>query len=48
VSGDLADLVSGRKKGRETNKERTLYVFRGLALGDLALAALVYQAFAKD
>lgn len=40
VSGDLADLVTGRVPGRLDAVERTAFVFRGLALGDFALAAL--------
>lgn len=40
VSGDLVDLVTGRVPGRLDAVERTAFVFRGLALGDFALAAL--------
>lgn len=47
VSGDLADLVSGDRVGRYTEGERTAFVFRGLALGDLAVAALAYQHMCK-
>lgn len=38
VLGDLGGLVLGRIKGREKPEERTAFIFRGLALGDLALA----------
>lgn len=43
VQGDLAGLVTGAVSGRGGPQERTAFVFRGHALGDLALAALVYQ-----
>ncbi|MFK7964911.1 MAG: ornithine cyclodeaminase family protein [Burkholderiaceae bacterium] len=45
VHGDLADLVHGRVKGRANAQDRTAFVFRGHALGDLALAVLAYQRF---
>lgn len=40
VSGDLAGLVLGRIEGRRSDEERTAFVFRGHALGDLALSGL--------
>lgn len=43
VQGDLTGLVSGEAIGRETDEERTAFVFRGLALGDLAVAGLAYR-----
>lgn len=43
VTGDLFDLVTGAVVGRATNAERTAFVFRGLAMGDLALASLGYE-----
>ena len=43
VAGDLAGLVCGDIAGRQGADERTAFVFRGLALGDLALAALAYR-----
>jgi ornithine cyclodeaminase/alanine dehydrogenase len=42
VAGDLSDLVGGAIPGRADAAERTAFVFRGLAVGDLALAALAY------
>jgi ornithine cyclodeaminase/alanine dehydrogenase len=45
VAGDLFGLVCGDFPGRKSVKERTAFVFRGLALGDLALAALAYRRF---
>jgi ornithine cyclodeaminase/alanine dehydrogenase len=43
VRGDLSGLVTGDAVGRESAGERTAFVFRGLALGDLAVAGLAYQ-----
>ncbi len=43
VSGDLTGLVNGGVRGRNSDDERTAFVFRGLALGDLAVAGLAYQ-----
>jgi ornithine cyclodeaminase/alanine dehydrogenase len=43
VSGDLTALVNEEITGRSTATERTAFIFRGLALGDLAIAALAFQ-----
>lgn len=43
VGGDLTGLVTGSMSGRCADDERTAFVFRGLALGDLAVAGLAYQ-----
>ncbi|SFD97606.1 ornithine cyclodeaminase family protein [Nitrosomonas sp. Nm166] len=43
VCGDLSGLVNGSVPGRCSDSERTAFVFRGLALGDLAVASLVYR-----
>lgn len=40
VTGDLAALVGGQVAGRDDPALRTAFAFRGLALGDFALAAL--------
>ena len=45
VSGDLSGLVLGDFKGRVKEADRTAFILRGHALGDLALAALAYQKF---
>ena len=42
VAGDLADLATGAIPGRRHDDERIVFAFRGLALADLALAALCY------
>lgn len=43
VAGDLIGLVSGDVAGRQSKSERTTFAFRGLAVGDLALAGLAYS-----
>lgn len=43
IDGDIAELVTGQVKGRSNKSERTAFVFRSVALGDLAVAALVYE-----
>ena len=42
-AGEVADLVTGGLRGRETADERTALVFAGLGLADVAVAAAVYQ-----
>ncbi len=43
VTGDLSQLVLGKHKGRNRDSDRNAFVFRGHAMGDLALSVLVYQ-----
>jgi ornithine cyclodeaminase/alanine dehydrogenase len=43
VTGDLSNLVCGEIAGRENAQDLTAFAFRGVAVGDLALAALAYQ-----
>ncbi|MGH9524117.1 MAG: ornithine cyclodeaminase family protein [Terriglobales bacterium] len=43
VHADLAELVSGRKAGRESATERTIACNLGLALDDIATAKLIYE-----
>ncbi len=43
VAGDLTGLVAGGIAGRSKMDERTAFVFRGLALGDLAVSGLAFQ-----
>ncbi|KAA3622196.1 MAG: ornithine cyclodeaminase family protein, partial [Proteobacteria bacterium] len=45
VAGDITGLVTGAVPGRQGDEERTAFVFRGLSLGDLALAALAWQRY---
>jgi ornithine cyclodeaminase/alanine dehydrogenase len=42
VAGDLTGLVCGDVAGRQSAGERTTFAFRGLAVGDLAVAGLAY------
>jgi ornithine cyclodeaminase/alanine dehydrogenase len=42
VAGDLTELVCGDVPGRQSAGERTTFAFRGLAVGDLAVAGLAY------
>ncbi len=44
VTGDLLDLVSGRVISPARTKECTAFAFRGMAVGDLALASLAFEA----
>ena len=43
IKGDIFDLVMGRIDPQTSDQQRTAFVFRGLALGDLALTALVIK-----
>ena len=43
VHGDISNLVMGDVAGRGGPGERTAFIFRGHAIGDLALSALAYQ-----
>ena len=45
VDGDLSGLITGKVAGRSSDDDRTAFVFRGHALGDLALSALAYQKY---
>lgn len=48
VTGDLSGLVLGKFEGRSNEGDRTAFIFRGHALGDLALASLAYQKFRES
>jgi ornithine cyclodeaminase/alanine dehydrogenase-like protein (mu-crystallin family) len=43
VHADLGELVTGKKPGRETDRERTMTANLGLALDDMAVAPLLYN-----
>ena len=47
LSGELADLVAGRRPGRRSADEITIFDSTGTALEDLAAAALVYEKAAE-
>jgi alanine dehydrogenase len=40
---DLCDLIMGRHPGRRRVDERVLFLFPGMVLGDLAVAAMIYD-----
>jgi alanine dehydrogenase len=46
---DLGDFIMGRHPGRRRQAERALFLFPGMVLGDLAIAAMIYaMACEKD
>lgn len=47
IKAELADLVSGRQKGRENDNEITLFKSVGAALEDLAGAILAYESVTR-
>lgn len=47
IKAELADLVSGRHKGRENDNEITLFKSVGAALEDLAGAILAYESVTR-
>jgi len=47
VTGDLSGLVLGKFSGRNRDSDRNAFIFRGHAMGDLALSILAYQRASK-
>jgi ornithine cyclodeaminase/alanine dehydrogenase len=47
VDGDMSELITGEVNGRESRAERNAFVFRSVALGDLAVAALAFEKLKK-
>ena len=45
IDGDLSKLVSGQVLGRHHADQRTGFIFRGHALGDLALSVLALEKY---
>ena len=43
IYADLAEIVSGKKPGREKTDERTMSMNLGLAIEDMATAKLIYD-----
>lgn len=43
IGEDLLDLVIGHIVGRRDKSERIAFIFRGFAIGDLALTILAYE-----
>ena len=48
VHAELADVVSGRKSGRTSRDEITIFDSTGTALEDVAAAAIVYERAALE
>lgn len=48
VSGDLSGLVLGKVPGRTGEGQRTAFIFRGHALGDLALSVLALTKYRQS
>ena len=48
IRGDLADLVTGRSRGRDAGDQRTAFIFRGLGVADLAIASLALSEAEKS
>ena len=47
VCADLGELVTGKKKGRETATEKTFAANLGLAMEDMAVAPFIYDLAIK-
>lgn len=47
VTGDLSGLVLGKFSGRKNKEDKNAFIFRGHALGDLALSALAFEKSRK-
>jgi alanine dehydrogenase len=48
IYADLSELVAGKKKGRTSNREITVYKGCGIAIEDLATAKLAYDIALKE
>ncbi|MEW6506076.1 MAG: ornithine cyclodeaminase family protein, partial [Chloroflexota bacterium] len=47
VYAELSEIVSGKKRGRESSKERIMSMNLGLAIEDVATAKLIYEKAKK-
>ena len=43
IDGDLGELLNGQVAARQNDQQRLGFIYRAVALGDLAMATLVYQ-----
>lgn len=43
LDADLAELAAGTHPGRTDDRQRAMFIFRGLGLADLALASAIYH-----
>jgi ornithine cyclodeaminase/alanine dehydrogenase-like protein (mu-crystallin family) len=48
VHAELGEIVAGRKPGRESNDEIIVFDSTGMALQDVAAAAIVYERAQKQ
>jgi alanine dehydrogenase len=48
IYGTLGEVVAGKKRGRENNKEITMFDSTGLAIQDMICAKLVYEKASKN
>jgi len=48
VYSELAEVVAGKKKGRENNREKILFISIGMGVEDAAVAFLVYKYARKN
>jgi len=48
IYADIGEIVTGNKKGRESQKEITVFDSTGLAIQDIAIASLVYDKAKKE
>jgi ornithine cyclodeaminase/alanine dehydrogenase len=48
IHADLGELVTGKKPGRQSAKERTMTANLGLALDDMAVAPLIYKKAVEE
>lgn len=48
VQGDITGLLANRVSGRNSADERCAFIFRAVALGDLALAGLAYEVASES
>jgi len=47
VTGDLSGLILGKFVGRKEDSDRNAFIFRGHAMGDLALSVIAFQRSSK-
>jgi ornithine cyclodeaminase/alanine dehydrogenase len=48
VNGELADIILGKKPGRENEKQRNMAMNLGLAIEDIATAKMIYNRALKE
>jgi ornithine cyclodeaminase len=48
IYAELGEIVTGKKKGRETDEERILLSHAGMGVLDIAVGSLVYKKAKKE